>query len=1325
MKKTITISQLAKKINSIISNAAVLVENFFLLINSTVKLVLEAVYNVFNGIANGKNWRISIIAIIIFGGFEFSDAKAVFNVGEESPIKSAKKINNTTIEVLYTNGKKMLIDFYGENIFRLFQDNSGGAIRSPQAKPEAQILADNPRRTVSKLEINNGNSQIVIATTNTVIYLDKHTQLFKVVNTSKNTIAFEFVKPLLFESNKLSIVLKENIDEYFYGGGVQNGRFSHKGKVISIENQNSWTDGGVASPTPFFWSTKGYGMMWHTFKKGKYDFGAKEKGLVNLYHETDYLDVFFMIADGATPLLNSFYQLTGNPVLLPKFGFYQGHLNAYNRDYWLTDEKGILFEDGKRYKESQKNNGGIKESLNGEKDNYQFSARAVIDRYKNNDMPLGWILPNDGYGAGYGQTSTLDSNIANLKSFGDYARKNGVEIGLWTQSDLHPKENISPLLQRDIIKEVRDAGVRVLKTDVAWVGAGYSFGLNGVADVGQIMPKYGNNARPFIISLDGWAGTQRYAGIWSGDQTGGQWEYIRFHIPTYLGSGLSGQPNISSDMDGIFGGKNPIVNTRDFQWKTFTPMQLNMDGWGSNEKYPQALGEPITSINRNYLKLKSELMPYAYSIAKDAVNGLPMIRAMFLVNPNAYTYGVATQYQFLYGPNFLIAPIYQSTKSDEKGNDIRNGIYLPQGSWIDYFTGDVYEGNRVINDFDAPIWKLPVFVKAGAIIPLNNPNNNPSQVNYKQRIFELYPSGKSEFTLYDDDGTTEAYKNGIGTSTTIESVVDNQNALITIHPTKGTFSGFEKMQSTTFKVNVTIKPKSFAVTIGKKTRVLKEVKSYDEFLKSNDVYFYDEAPNMNKFATKGVDFERVVMKKNPQLLVKLAATDITTNKIVLNIKGYRFEPVNRLLNTAGKLMPPLSVKITKDNIGPYTLMPTWDKVVNADFYEIKFDDILYTTIKQNNLLFDGLKPETNYQFHIRAVNKDQKSEWVTFSAKTKNDPLEFAINGIIAETSVLNQGGNEINKLFDFDEGNLWHTKWATTAVPFNMIIDLKTVNQLEKIQYLPRNGRGNGMIQEGVAYYSSDKQNWTKAADFIWANDDKVKVLTFTEKPAARYIKLDVTKATGNFGSGREMYVFKVPETESYLQGDINNDKRLDRNDLISYTNYTGLRKGDSDFEGYISNGDINKNDLIDAYDISVAATQIEGVAKAKRDDKLQGRLSLITAKQNYAKGDIVEIQVKGEGLSAVNALSFALPYNEQDYEYVSVLPLAVENAENFTYDRLHTDRKKALYPTFVNVGNQATIKGSNILFLIKLKAKRNLKFNLKASEGLLVDKDLNVIRF
>ncbi|MGV4600732.1 TIM-barrel domain-containing protein [Ornithobacterium rhinotracheale] len=715
---------------------------------------------------------------------------------KSSPIVGAKKLNATTVEIILQNQQKILLDFYGNNIFRYFLDPSGNSFRKPQAKPEAEILIPNARKKVQNLSLNESGSNITIDTDVIAVVFDKKSGLFSIKNKKNNQWVVKEASPVEFQKNRVVITLKEQPNEYFYGGGVQNGRFSHKGRAINIVNENSWTDGGVASPKPFYWSTEGYGFMWYTFKKGKYDFGTRNSGVVKLQHDTNYADVFFMVSETPVGLLNDYYQLTGNPVLLPKFGFYQGHLNAYNRDYWKEAPKGILFEDGKKYKESQKDNGGIKESLNGEKNNYQFSARAVVDRYSRYDMPLGWILPNDGYGAGYGQTNTLEGNIQNLKQFTEYANKHGVEVGLWTQSDLHPKKGIEALLQRDIIKEVKDAGVRVLKTDVAWVGAGYSFGLNGVQDVAEIMPKYGNDARPFIISLDGWAGTQHYAGIWSGDQTGGNWEYIRFHIPTYLGSGLSGQPNISSDMDGIFGGKNPIVNIRDFQWKTFTPMQLNMDGWGANPKYPHILGEPTTSINRNYLKLKSELMPYIYSVANEAVDGDPIVRAMLLAEPNPYTLGKATEYQFLCGENFLVAPIYQATQSDDKGNDVRNNIYLPQGLWIDYFSGDVYQGGQVINNFDAPIWKLPVFVKAGAIIPMANPNNNVSEIDKALRIYDIYPHGKSSFTAYDDDGLTQAYLKGKSTKTIINSDQDRDRVKVVVEPTNGDFKGFVKEKIT-------------------------------------------------------------------------------------------------------------------------------------------------------------------------------------------------------------------------------------------------------------------------------------------------------------------------------------------------------------------------------------------------------------------------------------------------------------------------------------------------------------------------------------------------
>lgn len=454
------------------------------------------------------------------------------------------RINPTLVEIVFANQQRVAVDFYGESVFRIFEDRSDGVMRAPEAKPEASILVDNPRTSVNKLNVEENDNSIILSTTKAQVIFDKTTQLFKIINLEDGKTVAEQSAPAQFTPEKVTLSLREQPDEYFFGGGVQNGRFSHKGEKIEIVNTNNWVDGGVASPAPFYWSTAGYGFMWYTFKPGLYDFGSTHNGKVELSHESKNLDVFFMVGKKPTDLLDGYYQLTGNPVLLPKFGFYEGHLNAYNRDYWKESDKGrtMVFEDGKAYKESASDKTGIKESLNGEKNNYQFSARAAIDRYIKHDMPLGWFLPNDGYGAGYGQESTLDGNIQNLKKFGDYARKKGVEIGLWTQSDLHPKDSIEALLQRDIVKEVGTAGVRVLKTDVAWVGDGYSFGLNGVADVAQIMPYYGGNARPFIISLDGWAGTQRYASVWSGDQTGGDWEYIRFHIPTFMAPDFRASP---------------------------------------------------------------------------------------------------------------------------------------------------------------------------------------------------------------------------------------------------------------------------------------------------------------------------------------------------------------------------------------------------------------------------------------------------------------------------------------------------------------------------------------------------------------------------------------------------------------------------------------------------------------------------------------------------------------------------------------------------------------------------------------------------------------
>lgn len=1229
-------------------------------------------------------------------------------------VSRIRQLNPSAVEVLYENGSNLTIDFYGNNIFRLFQDNNGGIVRDPESNPSAKILVDNPRTPVSGLSVSEQGNKARIATKTVAVEIDKATSLLTVVDLRNGKVVLRQAGVPEFKSGSTTIRFNAAADEYFYGGGVQNGRFSHRGKTIDIVNTNSWTDGGVCSPAPFYWSTNGYGVMYYTFKPGRYDFDSENKGVVTVRHDQNYLDMFVMVDATPTSLLNDYYQLTGNPVLLPKFAFYEGHLNAYNRDFWKesTDGKGVLFEDGKRYVESQKDNGGVKESLNGENGNYQFSARAVVDRYKAHDMPLGWVLPNDGYGAGYGQTETLDGNIANLKSFGDYARAHGVEVGLWTQSNLHPQDSTPALLQRDIVKEVRDAGVRVLKTDVAWVGAGYSFGLNGIADVAHIMPYYGNAARPFIITLDGWAGTQRYGGVWTGDQTGGEWEYIRFHIPTYIGAGLSGMSNITSDMDGIFGGKNMRVNIRDFQWKTFSPMQLNMDGWGSNEKYPQVLGEPATSINRNYLKLKSELLPYAYTYSHEAISGKPLIRAMMLDYPNDYTLGTATRYQYMFGRDILVAPVYQETAVQPNGDDIRDGIYLPEGKWIDYFTGVQYDGGRVLNNFATPLWKIPVFVKAGAIIPLVNPNNNVHEIDHSRRIFEFYPSGRSEMEVYDDDGTTEAYKAGAYATTKVVSDLDKKGGLtITVHAAKGSFEGMHREQTTLLKINATQRPKS--------------VKAFVNGKKVDAKVSYEEQPEFNRFSTKGSEMEKVKITRNPQILVELPKIDIGYADLKVEIKGYVYDLSSRsMLKQTGVLAAP---KAPVCSVTPYSITPKWEKIGNADYYEVEYGGQIYSTIKNDSLKFEDLQPNTEYEFCLRAVNKDGAGEWTAFRATTAADPLKYALKSITAElVGAKDMGGFGLHRLFDFTtSGDIWHTDYSSKAVPFSITMDLHCTTALDKIEYLPRPMGLNGVIQEGTIEISKDKKNWQQMGSFAWKADNKSKTFALTTHPEARFVRMNVTKAVGNFGSGTEMYVYQVPGAKKLIPGDINQDGKIDENDLTSYMNYTGLKRGDADFEGYISNGDINGNGMIDAADISNVAIYLNDGIKEAESRTLGGKIALKYDKASYAAGDEVQVVVEGTNMSAVNALNLILPYVPQQMRFVKVEAKAVGQMQNLTYDRRHTDGTQVLYPTFVNVGDQTTLDGNQTLFVLHFKALRSFRPGKTTVKGMLVDKNLNELNF
>ena len=1256
-------------------------------------------------------------------------------------------LDGNKVDLTIQTGEKIRFTFLEQNVFRMYMAPEGEPFREYPVANSSDHTATVTNKTDEQYEseynvvptLEETDTTVTISTEKIKIEINKAQTLVKLMK-ADGTVVWEEAAPLKYKTGSTIQTLKTDDDEYFYGGGTQNGRFSHKGKSIKIATTNTWVDKSVTSPNPFYWSTDGYGVVRNTWKPGEYDFGSTNGNVVTTTHNEKRFDAYYFVDDEPVDILGDYYELTGNPAELPEYASYLGHLNCYNRDYWLEVSEGtsgaVKLGD-KWYKESQSDNGGEKETLLGDANT---TAQQIIEDHESNDMPLGWFLPNDVYGCGYGQTDSQAGDIENLGNFADYAISKGVQIGLWTQSNLWPADASNPQKgERDIYKEV-EAGVHSVKTDVAWVGPGYSMALNGISVAyDAIASKSG--LKPNIVTLNGWAGTQRYGGIWSGDQTGGQWEYIRFHIPTYIGTALSGQPNIGSDMDGIFGGKNTTVQTRDFQWKAFTTYMLDMDGWGSNQKSPYALGEDATSINRTYLKLKAQLMPYINTISHEATaeGGLPMIRAMFLEEANPYTLGTSTQYQYMWGDNFIVAPIYQNTNADSQGNDIRNDIYLPSTSdiWIDYFTGQQYRGGQVLNNFDAPLWKLPVFVRNGSIIPMYPENNNPeaisetntSGLDRSQRIVEFYPYGSSEFEAYEDDGKTLG---GASVTTLLTSDVENGTATLKANKSVGSYSGMVKERSTEFVVNVSEAPTSVTGNVAGEDVTFRQVTTQEEYDAATDnVYFYNPNPSVivKDYATEGTTYADIEDTTTPKLYVKSAEkVDITAYDFTVNVNGFKNEQdLGEDVLDEALTVPTGLAEVSKTDA---EITVAWDAVDEASSYDIEVDGTVFRNITDTSYTHNGLSYLTNHTYRVRSVAANgHYSNWSDLiTIQTDDDPYRNVPT--VTPTWSYGDSWGDVEDGFDHDTNTMFHSTNAVT--PDQMLtLDLGAAYQLDKLTYQPRmDNKGNGTVYRMDVYASLDGVNYTKVwdgnANDAWTYDrNNMDVDDIKEMPLnglkARYLKLSVLSSVGGFFSASEITPYKVDGTDAWVVGDVNNSGAVDDNDLVFYENYVGLKPVDSDWD-YSTLGNIDNNDIIDAYDIAFVASML-GEEITNAASGVDGKIEIVPSKTDIKAGDTVTLDIYGIGLKNVNAFSVELPVDTDLFEVTNFgsASLSTVFMRNFSKTRFHSDGSVDNYVCFTNVGKQDLINGTGSIAKVTIKANADFTWDTKATRAVVVGQDLS----
>ncbi len=565
--------------------------------------------------------------------------------------------------------------------------------------------------------------------------------------------------PLSWTDDGTTQTLAQGATEQFFGGGMQNGRFSHRDSQISISRDYNWNDGGNPNAVPFYVSSNGYGVLRNTFAPGSYDFRSP----VKTTHEEQRFDAYYFVGD-AKQVLNGYTELTGRPVALPMYALELGDADCYLHNA----------------------NRGERETLR--------DSTAIAEGYQANDLPLGWMLVNDGYGCEY----------EDLAKTGDMLHDHGSELGLWTQRDLTAQES-----------EVA-AGVRVRKTDVAWVGPGYRFALDACEKARDGIESNSTD-RATILTIEGWAGTQRCGATWSGDQSG-SWDYIKWQIPTYAGSTMSGLHVTTGDVDGIFGGSAKTY-VRDLQWKMFLPMTYAMSGWAASDKQPYRYGAPYTDINRKYLMLHERLLPYFYTHTMNATeDGVGATRPLYLEYPNdPNTWGDAAKYEFLAGQDFLVAPVYSDTS-------VRDDIYLPKGEWVDYWSGRIYQGGQTIDGYKAPLDTLPLFVRAGAVVPMfpEGTKDWKAGKDAGQLDLDVYPTGTSTFTNYEDDGRSQQHASGQSATQRFDVTAPKRGGgkvSVKIGPLSGSYAGEPTTRAYRLAVHTDTAPAGVTVAGAKLAKV--------------------------------------------------------------------------------------------------------------------------------------------------------------------------------------------------------------------------------------------------------------------------------------------------------------------------------------------------------------------------------------------------------------------------------------------------------------------------------------------------------------------------
>ncbi|MDT3428694.1 alpha-glucosidase [Paenibacillus forsythiae] len=715
-----------------------------------------------------------------------------------------------------------------------------------------------------KFRVKEDDKRIVITTDSLTVDINKSPFGIKYLDKSGNVINEDDIKGSGYEDEKPYVFKKTDKTENFYGFGEQTGGLNKRGYDIGMWNTDAYSytkdTKYVYATIPFFIGLKGqkaYGLFFDNTYRAHFNMAKESDDYYYYYADGGKLTYYFINGPEIKDVVDRYTDLTGKINLPPEWslGFQQSKWG-----YWQDD----IVRVAKTFREKQIPADAMYADID-----YMNDYRVFTWGPKYSDPDK---LKADMDNLNFKYVTINDPGVKVDESFDTY--QEGTKNNFWVKHAdgspyvgyVWPGDSVFPNFLRTDVRDwwaqkhkaLFDKGVSGIWNDMnepaVFGGPGWSMPLDTVyeADDGskkqnkEIHNIFGHleneatykgfkvnkpNVRPFVLTRSAYAGTQRYAAIWTGDNTS-NWDHLRMTIPMNSNLGLSGAAFVGNDIGGFAKPTSQDVPTPELfaRWievGAFVPFSRDHYSW-DKEQEPWAFGKEVEDISRKYISLRYELLPYLYNQFKRAQeSGQPVQQPLvyhFQHDPNTYN----NDDQYMFGDSLMIAPVVNQGATSRS-------VYLPAGTkWVDYWTGEEFEGGQTITK-QADLGTLPIYVKQDSIIPRREVQQYTGEKKLTNLILDTYLAGQASYSFYEDDANTEDYTRGEFNVTDFR--VEQKGNHIEFEQDKQTQNYDSDIQSYTLKLHDAKEPNKVQAAENKYGKA----SSLDELNQQESGYYFDAA----------------------------------------------------------------------------------------------------------------------------------------------------------------------------------------------------------------------------------------------------------------------------------------------------------------------------------------------------------------------------------------------------------------------------------------------------------------------------------------------------